>query len=167
MKRLRSKHIKIARENGGLKLSFEPTIELTYGSKPHASIMLRRVKRLMKGQGWVTQRQNGGIVAFVSPNFARVREALEALDQLIEKISDRTLEPREVEALLSISSKERVRWTKDRRLPTEGRGSFRRGDKISYSTYSARKILKLSRNQKLIADWRAADQDGENSKRNG
>ena len=86
-------------------------------------------------------------------------------DRAIEKISKRQLHPREVEALLSITSRERIRWTKEGRLPTSGRGSFRKGQLIQFPTYPIRVILALAENRAQTEDWRSnvkpCDQSGE------
>lgn len=157
MKRLQSKYIRIKPAEGGVDLYFEPTFNITYGSRPHALTMLKRVKRIMKREGLPRQVSNGQLRAFVPADAAGVSGALEEIDRLIEKIANRVLQPQEVEQLLAITSKERLRWTKDGRLPYEGEGSFKKGTNISFFTYPASKILYLASRPAIIADWRATD----------
>jgi hypothetical protein len=62
-----------------------------------------------------------------------------------------------VEEILSITSDERRRWTKDGRLPSSGTTSFKRGkNRVSLPLYSPEAIAALAQGQNLLQSWRAA-----------
>jgi hypothetical protein len=66
--------------------------------------------------------------------------------------------PRLVEQVLGITTRERLRWTKDRRLPQSGSGSIKSGPRtIHFLLYPAHKIAQLASDPSVIADWRRAD----------
>lgn len=81
-------------------------------------------------------------------------------DTLIENlcaIADRPLTPRELLAALPITNKERVRWTKDGRLPRSGSVTIRRGHLISVPTYSVSNVERIKSDPGILDAWRDLD----------
>lgn len=74
--------------------------------------------------------------------------------QKIEKIALRPYTAKEVRERLFITNKERLRWTKDGRLPPAQYNIIRRGQKISVPTYSVTGIDELARVPAVIEGWR-------------
>jgi len=82
---------------------------------------------------------------------------IEKLDRRLDEILNRPLPPKRLQSLLGISSQERLRWTKDGRLPRSGVIQFRRGGVISLSTYPVDQILELIEAPCRIEKWRQED----------
>lgn len=79
-------------------------------------------------------------------------------EERLDQPRDEPLTARMVEEILSISSAERRRWSKDGRMPTAGNAFSSHGKKqISLSVYSPDAISKPSARPDRIADWRQAD----------
>ena len=107
-----------------------------------------------------TQNRTDEVLVLRSP-FARLGEAArfsETLASSLTRMMQETLLPAEVEALLQISGRERIRWSKDGRLAKSGIGSIRKGKKtIQYSRYPVEEIEFLKHHPEIIEPWRAAD----------
>jgi hypothetical protein len=84
-------------------------------------------------------------------------KAFRHIDRQLDDFSRGHLTPRAVEQVLGISTRERLKWTKDGRLPRSGSASFRRGHDIHISLHPADKIAALAANPSIISAWRAAD----------
>jgi hypothetical protein len=80
------------------------------------------------------------------------------LDKRLDAIATRTLVPRLVEELLGISTRERLRWSKDGRLPRSGSVTFRKRHPITIATHPTDKMLELAANPSIIAEWRKRDE---------
>lgn len=70
------------------------------------------------------------------------------------------LTPRNVLSVLPITNKERMRWTKDGRLPQSGSVQIKRGQIVSIPTYDVGLIESLIGDLERIADWRRMDAAG-------
>ncbi len=90
-----------------------------------------------------------------------VRGIVAEIDAALKIIANRPLTPRLVQNVLGITARERLRWTKDGRLPVKGSISFRRGQTINIRTYAPDGIAKLLSDPALIASWRANDENGQ------
>lgn len=86
------------------------------------------------------------------------------LDSRLDEILNRPLPPKRLQTLLGISSQERLRWTKDGRLPRSGVIKFRRGGVISISTYPVDRIIQLIDTPSFIEKWRQEDRVSDVSK---
>lgn len=69
----------------------------------------------------------------------------------------RPLTPRLVRKALPISNQERLRWTKDGRLPQSGSVSIRRAQPISVPTYAVHVIEALLAHPNIMDRWRLDD----------
>lgn len=153
----KSKHMRVELWGDEARVSYRPDDAVTFGSANRVNEILRDIKRLLKRRGWMSITSDGAIAARIPDVAKLLAEFLRDADKAIDKIAARQLHPREVEALLSITARERIRWTKDGRLPTSGRGSFRRGQMIEFSTYSPKAMMELADSPGKVASWRASD----------
>ena len=81
-----------------------------------------------------------------------------AFDLMLDRDVNERLTPRMVEEILGITSAERRRWTKDRRLPTSGMASYRWGPQSFYlCLHPPKKIGQIANNPGLVAQWRNED----------
>jgi hypothetical protein len=102
-------------------------------------------------------KKSFGTLVFRRADIGLVREIVADIDNSLRTIASRPLTPRLVQDVLGITARERLRWTKDGRLPTKGVVSFRRGQSISVRTYAPESIAKLLSDPGTIASWRAVD----------
>lgn len=86
-----------------------------------------------------------------------IESVLMVLARALAIPASRPITPRLVCKALGITNRERLRWTKDRRLPQSGSVSIRRAQIISVPTYSVRRIQALADDASVIAAWRDAD----------
>jgi hypothetical protein len=84
-------------------------------------------------------------------------ELIERLDDRVGEIMSRPLHPKLLQSLLGISSQERLRWTKDGRLPRSRNINFRRGSVVSIASYPIDVVLEISNNPSIIEGWRRCD----------
>jgi hypothetical protein len=82
------------------------------------------------------------------------REVLSTLDEHLTAIVSRPLSPRNLQTLLGITGGERLRWTREGRLPREGSAFIRKGQLISLATYAVAPAEHLAQHPEIIANWR-------------
>lgn len=87
----------------------------------------------------------------------RLQDYRTCLATELATVAIRPLTPRLLLEVLPITNKERLRWTKDNRLPRSGAVMIRRGQLISVPTYSVAAIEKIIATPGLIENWRATD----------
>jgi hypothetical protein len=145
MGQVESAYFSIRRHAGQFDLIFAPTLHLTGGSASRAHFVLQRVRRLFKREGLKPRLCDGQLRA-IAPldDEQRLSQVLITADAILDKIAARPLEPHEVREALQITSLELKRWTKARRLPISGQGSFRKGQDI----FSTATLLPPSRNSR-------------------
>ena len=84
-----------------------------------------------------------------------ILDLLPVIDRRIASVIEAPLTPRMVNAILGISSQERIRWTKDGRLPTCGNVSPRRGSQgYGLALFPVEAIAKLVGSPDTIEAWR-------------
>jgi hypothetical protein len=87
------------------------------------------------------------------------RHSASDVNRLLSTLACERLTPKAVEEALGITTKERVRWTKDGRLPKSGTGTFKKGSHVfQYSLHPADKIAELAKNPSVVASWRRNDE---------
>jgi hypothetical protein len=140
------------------EIAFAPPLRLTGGSGSRAHHVLQRMRRLIRREGWKPKLYRGQLLAVVSRNDAeRLSEVLATVDAVLDKIAARPLDPHEVEEALRITARELKLWTKARRLPTSGQGSFRKGQVIFFCRYPTSAIAELAAQPEVISGWREDD----------
>lgn len=82
---------------------------------------------------------------------------LDGLAESLSRIAKRPLTARLVLAALDISNQERLRWTKDGRLPQSGTAYVRKGQLIACPLYDADLVARLMERPDIIRTWREAD----------
>ena len=87
-----------------------------------------------------------------------VASLAQEIDSALKITARRPLTPRLVQSALGITNQERLRWTKSGHLRAHGSESFRRGQRITVSTYAVKQIEQLLADPAIIAGWREQDQ---------
>ncbi|WP_340672720.1 hypothetical protein [Bradyrhizobium ottawaense] len=142
-------------------MTFEPTAELTLGSRRRAIEARQRVAGLLRRRRFKTSTQGEAICTTIAPHaIDELSDLLAAVDAALDAFRQERLHPRVVEEILGITSRERRRWTKDGRLPQSGSGSFRRGrQSIHFALHPATKIAALARQPETIDVCRNEDEN--------
>jgi hypothetical protein len=86
----------------------------------------------------------------------RFQEVISEIDRRLEAMAMRPLMPLMVEQVLGITAHERLRWTKDGRLPRSGQAAFRKAGAVVIATHPVDKISRLQAQPDVIAAWREA-----------
>jgi hypothetical protein len=90
----------------------------------------------------------------------RILNKIGLLDKRLAFHLEAPLSPREVEEYLGISGRERLRWTKDGRLPSYTRRNSTRGpENFSIPFYSVDLVHRLKCNPVVFDEWRRSDQN--------
>lgn len=94
----------------------------------------------------------------VNQDVETVISAIDDIDRMLDDFAKQRLTPRMVEDALSITSGERIRWTKDGRLPKSGTGTFRKGRQVfQFYLHPVKAIANLAANPGIIEGWRQVD----------
>jgi hypothetical protein len=141
-------------------VGFVPSTKLTCGSSQRASQAIRVVKSVFRRlQNRIVRHTERGIV-IICPGAAEkdLLRLCSIAEERLVRLREEPLTPTMVEEILSISSAERRRWSKDGRIPTAGNVLFSQGKKqVSLFVYSPEAISKLSARPGQIAGWRQRD----------
>jgi hypothetical protein len=88
---------------------------------------------------------------------AAARLVLPRVAEVLAEIASRPLTPRLPVTALYITTKERLRWTKDGRLPRSGAVLVKRVHVVAVPTYAVSLVEELIARPEILAAWR--DQD--------
>ncbi|MGO3934928.1 hypothetical protein [Rhodopseudomonas pseudopalustris] len=144
----------------GLELRFEPTFDIALGSTRRAKAVIRRVLRVLRKWRLEATLDDIGARAIIPTSSFQMSALLAAIDAEIAAFKSERIHAKVVEEILAISAQERLRWTKNGRLPTSGHTSFQNGKKsIFLVLYPAAAIASLARSPEQVEAWRQADTD--------
>jgi hypothetical protein len=139
-------------DTDGLHISVGRCFDMHLGLRLRADEVQRCIYRVFgRGSRWDPQLKELTCAAAPSPE---VESRLDSLAEALARIAWRPLTPRLVAAALGISAQERVRWTKDGRLPRSGQAFARRGALLSVPTYAVALIEDLAAHPEKVAAWR-------------
>jgi hypothetical protein len=154
----RTDYVSLSPRPSGILLRFEPPYSITLGLAARAKEARRRVRRVLKQTAVLDFRSDGDAI---EARFANERDANLAAAEMRKRLAAylaEKLSPDLVEELLDITSRERVRWTKDGRLPTSGTVQFKKGRQtFQVFQYPVEGIGRLLENPGAVAEWRAQD----------
>jgi hypothetical protein len=104
--------------------------------------------------GW---DEAGSTLTIPTAQAAAARLVLLRVVAALAEIASRPLTPRLLAAALSITTKERLRWTKDGRLPRSGAVLVKRAHVVAVPTYSVSLAEELIARPDILAAWRDRD----------
>lgn len=138
---------------------FTPTDSLTTRSVERAVEAMRFVRKsFRKANCAVDQRLNEAIITANDVSIDEIAGICAEVEKKLQKLRLKPLSSKAVESILSISSTERRRWSKDGRLPHVGTTLIKLGkSKVSFFLYSPLDIQAHLREPKIIAGWRSND----------
>ena len=141
-------------------VGFVPDIELTCGSSQRSVQAIRLVKTIFRqGVDCVVTSSEGGIsIACPEASETDILQLCSAAARRLARLQQEPLTAKMVEKMLSITSAERRRWSKDGRLSTAGRAFFSNGkNQITLFMYPPDTIRRLLDQPNQIAEWRQRD----------
>ena len=143
-------------------VGFVPGVELTCGSSQRALQAIRLVKTIFRqGVDCIVTLSEGGIsIACPVANVAEILQLCSVAARRLARLQQEPLTAKMVEKMLSITSAERRRWSKDGRLSTAGRAFFSNGkNQITLFMYPPDTIRRLLDQPNQIAEWRQRDRN--------
>lgn len=143
------------------EIRFKPDRSLTAGSERRARQAVQIVRSALKRLKSRRLHEDGeGITAqIVEASDVALERIVATIDHKLDDLGQEPLTAKMAEEILGITSRERVRWSKDGRLPNAGKASFRRGqNRINLFTYSPTAIAELVADPEIIENWRTMDQ---------
>ncbi len=158
--RIKSRFLGITLAEGVTIIQFNPNRALTAGSALRSQQAIRVVRSALKRlkNRKIHDNKEGLVAQIFHSDHAQIQQVVTALDQKLADFAEEPLTTKIVEEILCITSKERVRWSKDGRLPNTGRASFKRGqNRVNLFTYSPTVVMDLAKRPETIANWRSID----------
>lgn len=157
---LHSRFLDITRHEEPIVVSLRRSFAEHFGLRLRSSEVSRSVRsRLARVGSQVQSVENGDVLTLSCGvgQIAALTATIKDIDRILDAIAKRPLTPHLVQQALGITARERLRWTKDGRLPQSGANTFRKGRKITVSTHAIDQIQKLAGDRSIIAEWRNAD----------
>jgi DNA-binding GntR family transcriptional regulator len=155
-----SRYTRVVPSADGIDLVIEFPFRLTLGLAQRKKQARRRIHKALAMERVVdTAHGEACVIARFGLGMANgVRHAADTIEKSLTALAAERLTPKAVEEALGISSKERIRWTKEGRLPRSGTGTFKKGAHVfQHSLHPADKIADLAENPAVIASWRARE----------
>src|ERR1700730_16362599 len=134
---MESRYPQVTPRSDGVAVQFTPRPSQTAGSTQRAQQAVRIVKSALKRtKHCVVEQSDAGISARIyDERSSIIHDILKFADQKLDHLESEFLTTGMVEEILNITSRERVRCTKDGRLPNAGKASFKRGQRVHLFRY--------------------------------
>jgi hypothetical protein len=148
--------VDLQEDEHGLKIAFDRCFAAHVGLRVRGEESPRHLKRAFAAcsRDW----DDTGLELTVSADQATsARLAIPRLAKTLAEIAFRPLAPRFLVAALNITTRERLRWTKDGRLPTSDAVLINRAQVIAIPTYAVSLVEELSARPDILAAWREQD----------
>jgi hypothetical protein len=151
------RRIEIAFKGERLLVSYEQCLEESV-LRIREQELVRKLRRELAALGEVAPA-GPGVLAVDGAAPVPMLKTMRRIDRAIEEIASRPFTPRMVVEILGITSRERIRWTKNGRLQRSGSATFKGGRTVTFCTYAAGEIARLAANPTIIEGWRRADEE--------
>lgn len=148
-------HVTVGRDE--IHLSSQKGLNRFLGLRVRQAEVKRRIADTVRHIDTIIYQKASDVLIFRRADIDFVRKLVTEIDDTLKAIACRPLTPRLVQEALGITARERLRWTKDGRLPTKGSISFRKGRTITIRTYPPEGISGLLSSPETIASWCASD----------
>lgn len=130
--------------------------DIDLGSEHRHRLIVRRLKSAVKRCGAIEINEQDGEVISLFPTQELAERATQTLSNVLSSYERDKVPPKVLEEALSITSKERVAWTKAGLLRTSGHELFHAGRQaIRVPLYAAAEVRYLRRNPSQVEAWRA------------
>ena len=151
----RTRHLTVAKDPEGFSVRYAVTPALALGSDIRSESAERRVRSALGAKHCV---QDAGMQAFY-PNAAyeTMVAKVEETERLIDALLAEPLTPQMLEQALGITSAERLKWQKGKRLPPCGSATFKKGYRVlTYYLHDPKLVFDVA-SRDLVPGWRADD----------
>jgi hypothetical protein len=154
-----SRFLDIGEYGGHLVFSMEACLNRHLGLGLRWPEARRKVRLRLKSIGAAATAPAGMVftVSCSSTSLPAITAVLDDIDRDLDFLAERPLAAHLVERALDITARERLRWTKDGRLPTAGTSKIQRGQPVSLNLYPIDSVEQLIREPQRIRAWREAD----------
>lgn len=152
-----SRFLDVAPREDALSISYRRSLKERFGLRMRERELCHRIRVRLKRLGRLERTEHGYMLTIPAETAVTMPSVLASLDGIVESIATRPFSSHQVEESLGISAQERLRWTKDGRLPSSGTATMRKGQTVTLSTYSVNTVAMLVSNPSVIAAWRVAD----------
>lgn len=130
--------------------------DIDLGSDHRHRQIIRRLKSAMKRCGAIDLKEHEGELVSLFPTPELATRAHQTLADILSTAKDDKVPPKVLEEALTITTKERVAWTKAGLLRTSGHEVFHAGRQaIRVPLYASVEVRRLRRDPAQIAAWRA------------
>lgn len=150
----------VLKSGGDILLAFGvrgvPPVDLEWRIRVACNLVRRAVEKVA---GVEVEGHDGALLfRFEATDEASIHGLARRLEKRVATVLSTPLTPKAVDRTLGISSRERLRWYKDGRLPTCGRGRIGDGKHTAqFPLFPAREIACLVANPQIIEAWREQD----------
>jgi hypothetical protein len=151
------RHLEVSRTKTNFRAVFQVPDKITLKSEIRRSNLIYTARsRLAKHRLDFVKTPERIETTCTLTSYEKFFEIIAVLDQELEECANSRLTPLEVEQTMGITSRERLKWTKDGRLPTDGTGSFRKnGITITFSLHPYSGIVAIK--PETVERWRQDD----------
>jgi hypothetical protein len=148
----------VSTTSSGISIAYDFASWITLYSLTREQELRRRLQRKLRSWRPVTKSMSGKVVTASFDDPEEAQAAIEDIERMLDDFAKERLSPKMVEEILGITSVERLRWTKDGRLPKSGTGSFRKGRHVfQFYLHPPDEIAKLAADPSVVSRWREAD----------
>lgn len=138
-------------------VSIDLDVRMPLGLRVHRGERDAAIRMLMARSTGTFVKSSRSCV-FEPDSIQSAEDLVDAIRKRLFGIACKPVSQRQVEDILGITSRERIRWGKDGRLPRSGTCRIRKGaTEISLWTYPCDAIERLAANLGEIQGWREAD----------
>jgi hypothetical protein len=159
--RLKSRYFEITLAAEGVLICYRHIVADPFGRRIGSSEVRHRMTLRLKHLGGVQSPMAEAAIEipFSAERAAAVARAIEILDGDIDALKRKPLTPKTVKSVLGITGVERVRWSRDGRLPAmEDPSFFGSGCRsVPFHTYRPETIATLMADPRILATWREID----------
>jgi hypothetical protein len=150
--------VTLRRDDKSCTVSIDFDVCMPLGLRVHRGERDAAIRMLMKRSAGTFVKSSLSCV-FDPDSRQAAEELIDDIRERLFQIAHKPVSQRHVEDILGITSRERIRWGKDGRLPLSGTSRIRKGAaEISLWTYPCDAIEHLAANPAEIRRWREEDE---------
>ena len=157
----KSRYFDITLQAESVLLCYRHVVADPFGRRIGPSEVRHRMALRLKHVGGVQSKAADAAIEipFSPERVAAVARAIEIVDGDIDALKRKPLTPKTVKSVLGITGVERVRWSRDGRLPAmEDPSFFGNGCRsVPFHTYRPETISALMADPRILATWREID----------
>ena len=150
----------LARKESFVELAFVLSSDIPIEGPRRLQVAIEVTRRAVEKAGGTEVGEADNVVRFRfdAAREKAVKTLVRNLRLRLKTIFDAPLSPQAVDRALGITSRERLRWYKDGRLPTSGQGVVGRDNhQIRHPLFPVEAIKRIAADPSIIENWREED----------